>query len=432
VSPVNTRARIFVSHSAKERQAQAVQIAIVTELEKPERMTRFGLLLDKVTLEPGDLWRSRINLWVGGCDAAVIILSRAALESPYVAYEVSILSYRVAMGDSLLLIPILLEDVSVEDLKKSRLSPAQLAELQTVQGNGKSATEIAQEVVAKLEKSVLTPGETPIERRARGLAGELDVFDPVHLEKAASFLDCQIDCWIPDVQGKLRLRLAIQLLSVGMNGAIDALLSLRDSLPSILTKQQKSEWMQRVSEYVASSWVDARSVERLPTIAKGETAISAVGLNISHLVSMTMYVHCASSQDQFPGTWYQSFCDGVVGEDRIEQVVKRLIEKLERVLAACLACQLEEVREELARMNSRRRQAIVVALPVDGLSDEILKALSRELPQVTFFLLLGVLNTGGAKLSEETVEILFPELTSGYETRFLQDYQDFWATIRVR
>lgn len=433
MSPVPAKARVFISHSAKEQQAQDVQDALVAALQVPERAGRFGLLLDKVTLEPGDMWRSRINLWVGLCHAAVILLSKAALESSnYVPYEVSILSYRAAMKDSLLLIPVLLEDVSEEDLKKGRLSPAQLAEFQAVQGKGKTPEEIAAEVVGRLEREVLVWGETPVERRARRLAGELEILDLSHLQEAAGFLDCEIDEWIPNAEEKLRLRLTVQLLSVGMNGAIDAILSLKDNLPPAWTRPQKVEWMQRVIQHVASSWVDARSVERLPRIAKGEASVAAVGLHACNPVSMTMYVHCARCQDQFPGTWYETSCDGVVGEDRIEQVVARLAEKLVRVLDRLLDCRPEEVRQELVRMNSKRRQAVVVALPGEGMSDEILQGLRRELPHVTFFLLLGDLNATGPRLSEEMVEILFPELIAEDETRFLQDYEDFRATVRVR
>lgn len=427
MSPVSAKARIFISHSAKEPEARALQDALVAALRAPERAERFGVLLDKVTLEPGDMWRSRINLWVGGCDAAVILLSRAALESAYVAYEASILSYRCAMKDSLFLLPVLLEDVAPADLAKGRLSPAQLAEIQVVSGKGKAADEIAAEVVARLEEKV-QPGITPLERRAQHLANLLDRFKPSQLATAAEKVDLDVDRWIPFAEEKLPLRLAIQLLSVGMQAAVPALLSLRAHIPD---KTERASWVEAMVQQVASSWVDPRSRDRLPRIAKGEEPFAAVGINACHPLTAKMYVLCASCGDP-EDTWRPVECDAIVGEDRVEQVIEKLAEKLGRALAQCLDCAPGEVREELEAMNSYVRQPVVVALPGVGITDEILEALRGRFPYVTFFLLFGKTLEAGPRLSEKTIEILFPALAAGDEDLFLDGYGKFRATVRVR
>lgn len=426
MSPVPAKARIFISHSAKEPEAQAVQAALVAELTTPERQPRFGLLLDKVTLEPGDMWRSRINLWVGGCDAALVLLSKAALESAYVAYEVSILSYRAAMKDSLLLIPILLEEVSDEDLKKSRLSPAQLPEVQFVRGAGKTAEAIAGEVVTKLEKEVRT-GTTPLERRAQHLADLLD-FEPVHLSAAGHEVALDLDAWIPSEE-KLRLRLAAQLLSVGMLNSARALATLLGKIPR---KDDKVLWLEKVLKLVGSAWVDPRSFDRLPRIAKGMEKVAAVGVNASKKSTAEMYLVCASCGDP-EDTWRWLECADVysVG-DTTPDVIEKLSRKVEEAVASKLACDPEDVHEELELLNSIFPQPVIVFLQAAGKSDEILAALRDRFKHVTFFLLMGKDRTSAPRLSEEVIEILFPELAPDDEDLFLERYRKLEGTLRVR
>ncbi len=371
------------------------------------------------------MWRSRINLWVGGCDAALILLSKAALESAYVAYEVSILSYRAAMKDSLLLIPVLLEEVSEEDLKRGRLSPVQLAELQAVRGKGKTAEEIAQEVVARLEKDI-QPGTTPLERRAQHLADLLD-FEPVHLAAAGREVALDLDVWIPSEE-KLRLRLAAQILSAGMIGSALAVATLLGKIPK---KEDKALWLNKVLKLVASAWVDPRSFDRLPRIAKGMEKVAAVGINASQERTAEMYLVCASCGDP-EDTWRWRGCNDRVVGDSIPEVIEKLSNQVTKTLADLLGCEPEGVIEELELLNSIFPQPVVIFLQGAGINDEILAALRKRFKRVTFFLLMGKDTASAPRLSEEMIEILFPELAPDDEDLFLDKYKKFEGTLRVR
>src|SRR5829696_8887708 len=120
-----SEARIFISHSAADQEsgnavnvhAHDVRVAIRKKLE-----THFHVLIDEVELKAGDVWRARINLWLGLCDAAVLVISPAALKSHYVAFEANILGYRWAMDNSFKIIPVLV-GVTMDEVKKSPLNP---------------------------------------------------------------------------------------------------------------------------------------------------------------------------------------------------------------------------------------------------------------------------------------------------------------------
>jgi hypothetical protein len=128
--PLPAMARIFISHSSFDPPSSARDgIASTPEADAAEehaalaldvrdklatalRAAKHAVLLDKQGLGLGDRWRSVLNLWIGGCDAAVVILSQKALGSTYVAYEASILSHRhSAPGSSFQLIPVFIPPV---------------------------------------------------------------------------------------------------------------------------------------------------------------------------------------------------------------------------------------------------------------------------------------------------------------------------------
>ena len=85
--------KVFISHSAKEEATKRLLDRLYAKLEQDGQAVR----LDREDLVLGDNWRSVLNFWIGGCNAAVVLLSPAALESSFVNYEVSILTYRNRM-----------------------------------------------------------------------------------------------------------------------------------------------------------------------------------------------------------------------------------------------------------------------------------------------------------------------------------------------
>lgn len=409
--PAPTRKpRIFISHSAKEADAQEVRDKLKTALQAADK---YEVLLDVETLKPGDPWRNRINLWLGACDAAIVLLSEKALASHYVTYETSVLAYRSAAFDSsLLILPVLLGDVTPEKLQASYLSPAQLDEKQLVRG---TPDEIVAKVLTRLGEVCLCE-TTPVEKRARKLAHQLrDVPEEV-LREAADTLQLHL----PLVADHPRLLLSIKLLSVGMLPAIPALKIVRPHLPL----GERGDRIKRMVDLIASSWVDLRCVGRIPGIAKGKEPVQAFSLNVTRWDTARMYVIGASHDDP-EDSWFDASCTGVFGEDTEE-----LIREMRRVLAELLTIPQEDLLVELKSLYVSE-QPVIVGLDGNGINEEILLRLRREFPHVTFFLMAG--EAGAApSLSQDLVELLFPPLLEGDETSFREQYEIFEPAVRYR
>lgn len=418
------KARIFISHSAKEARAQEVQAALYTALKDSAALVP---LMDKRDLEPGDMWRARINLWVGGCDAAVVLLSPKALLSDWVFYEAALLTYRNESDPGFLVLPVYV-DVTPEEVAASRLHPTAMTSIQNVAGAGRAVAEIVGDVVKELAKAACR-GDSPVEKQAKRLAGRLDLFEKRALEEAAGFLQYDLKPWLP--ADDARLLLAVQLQSVGMEAAIPALINLQENLPATLAEPQREKWLQDVVELVASSWVDQRCIERIPALARGQVAPRAMGLNALSDLTAKMYVLRASTEE--PRPWKVVPCDAVVGQKQTAETIGELTAKVARAIGTELKCSPEAavVADVLRKRNKSFSQPLFVSLPGAGISDEILTALRQAFPHVVFFLLMGEEGVaGGPLLSDAVLEILFPHLVSGDEALFLDTYDSFLWSVR--
>ncbi|GGV21324.1 hypothetical protein GCM10010260_71930 [Streptomyces filipinensis] len=142
---------VFISHSSRgDANANAVRQAVQAALEEKG----WTVKVDMDALQPGDDWRSVLYHWVAECDAAVILLSSAAMKSTWVRREANFLLWRRALGSPVTLIPVLLQDIAPADVRRSELS--QLSALQyLVQHPGKrggTPRRIASRVVGLLPR----------------------------------------------------------------------------------------------------------------------------------------------------------------------------------------------------------------------------------------------------------------------------------------
>ncbi|HST63138.1 MAG TPA: toll/interleukin-1 receptor domain-containing protein [Longimicrobium sp.] len=415
--------RIFISHSTKdattpaEQAAREVQEALVKALEKTGD---FGILIDRLTLQPGDAWRARINLWVGGCDAAVVLLSQAALDSPYVAYESSILSYRDTFEPDFVLVPVFVPPVDLRAVSASALgSVQQVDERQYVSGG---VAEIVDQVLERLRATV--HAESPVERRARMLAELLEDVPAARIQEAARLLDMDhLDAWIPGDPEKLRLRLAVQLMSVGMQAAGKALLVLRDHLSRDLdTRTRMTEELLRL---IASSWVDHRSAARIPSLFRdGKPA--ALRLNAERPLTAHMYAICALADNS---SWYFASCNGVFAENPAATLEREVRGTLVKALDIVADNEEEEAAELLLDLDALEDQPILVTLDSRGITSDVLAGLRAAFPHVVYFLLAGA---DGVSLSPDEVEVLIPGLQRGDEEAFIAAQDRFYRRIRVR
>lgn len=97
---------VFISHSAHD---DAWAVAIRAELvRRIEALRGYQVLIDERAFIAGDLWRPLLYRWLAQADAAVLLLTKSALVSPWVSKEASILLWRRDLGSKVRVVPVLL------------------------------------------------------------------------------------------------------------------------------------------------------------------------------------------------------------------------------------------------------------------------------------------------------------------------------------
>ncbi len=141
---------VFISHSAR---GDALAMAVLGKIEQGLRARTHTPLVDQSGIEPGDEWRPQLVDWLARCDAAVVLLNQAALDSTWVRREVNILMWRRALGAPLLVVPVLLDGLTTTAVKQAgleELRPIQFA--RTAQGVEPDAESLADQVLGRFAR----------------------------------------------------------------------------------------------------------------------------------------------------------------------------------------------------------------------------------------------------------------------------------------
>lgn len=407
--------RVFVSHSAKDEKAKAIQAALVKELGTEENKKHFTLLMDKYTLKPGDAWRAHINLWLGACDVAVVLLSEPALISAYVMYELSVLSYRRSQpGSKFVILPVYIGKVDAGRLKKSRLDPTQLTEIEAFR-------EQDPEKLAALIVNELTQygalDERPIDRVVDTIRTLLDGIPETPLKKAMEALAMEIP-WQADAD--LTGIFALRLLSVGMEAAMPALIKLRPAL------KNEPETMQQLVHLVACSWVDMKAVGQLPRVARAPAG-RAVALNADDATTAQMYHIAASSGED---TWMFTTCSTACQPKPNQTFAEALVETVAEQLRTYLSLKPSANLKNTLKILSDSGQVVLVAMPWAGLDESCVRKLEDELGGATFFFLTGA-TAAEVPVDESLLQLIIPALQPGDEPEFLGQYEVLNTAVMI-
>jgi len=142
--------KLFVSHSSKTDDNLALLVDICAGLEGPLPAAgnlQYHIVYDRDgTIVGGDDWYRSIDQWMIEANAAIILFSRAALfDSDWVKKEAAILAWRQQLDPDFVLIPVLLDGLTPEQLDKGLFGVLRIRNLQCIR-NASDATQVVTEV----------------------------------------------------------------------------------------------------------------------------------------------------------------------------------------------------------------------------------------------------------------------------------------------
>lgn len=307
--------RIFISHANSDTASDHFLHLLCDRL----REGGMDVLIDRERLQPGAVWRREIYTWLSVCHAAIVLLSRRALEedSIWVPRETSLLMWRKALDPKLMVIPVLCEGVTLEDVERDRrFHDLQIRELQTVSLD--EADRSAMSVVSSLGR--LAPDQrTPFDELVNFIAPLLAGIEPEHLDVAATLTNSDL----PGLRGigDPGRRVAYAMLSCDL----ETLRPMFDYLFSRARSSARAD-LADVLAILGANWVDIEAAQWIARESASRLAgrhARALLLNASSLFAAEMYVQRASGRPPH-ARWPLVPVTGVSGSETSAEILDEI------------------------------------------------------------------------------------------------------------
>ncbi|KAA0579142.1 toll/interleukin-1 receptor domain-containing protein [Azospirillum sp. B21] len=258
--------KVFISHSAKTDPAQNVKRQLIGAL----KAAGFGVWeQEELKLNPGEHWLSGLHEWVAGCSAAVVLLSKAALVSPFVQAEVSWLLFRKALDENLPIIPLAVEDIEEEDVPDYLKRTTNLAYRQW--WTMSSIDDTTTRVLAEIRKVTLRDWNDPLIFAAQEAVSLIADATDAELLRAGDRIKCDLQGWMPQQLSRHTRFVEALLSGISLPEVARTL--------NILTNVEARN-RRKVLRMIATARVRHDVVKEIPGIAIGPQADRVFGLAI--------------------------------------------------------------------------------------------------------------------------------------------------------
>ena len=394
-------ATVFVSHSSGRQEDTDLRVAVCDALAEDG----FTVRVDK-DIAPGRPWHQDIFAWMAECDAAVILLSPAVLDSAWVPVEAAICAWRQVLDDTFRLLPVLLQGLEAADLQKAaKFKPADLLSKQYIRPN--SIPHVVRQLKEALAPLKAKQAAAPFDGIAAGvLRALLQLSNETTLAEIATRLKLNVrGSPVPREQAKANaVAITDRLVRDGLTPMED-LKNLRDLLDGPVAR--------KIFRLLAPLWVSQPAARNIPRAVAEQRR--AVGLNGRWANDLTaeMYLHRAFACDK---SVLLIRVSGGAGEDPEEDIVAQLREearRLHRFSSSAAA-------DQWLRTASLQ---IFVLLPSPPIPDEeIIKALGELYPPLTFIVQTGAGLPVAPAGQLAHIALLRPELDSGLEDAAFEKY----------
>jgi TIR domain len=259
---------VFISHTdSQDADARAFR----TKLAKGLKTKGYEPVLDEQRLELGDAWRRQLMIWMLGCHAGLILVSKKTLKgTPWMHFEAAVLVMRRTNSQianaggqpTFPVIPVLLPPVGPADFSSSWLEPHALDEIQ----GGRADDELVEKIVRRLDKAGLKErlADSPLRRLQSVITPWLRKVGLDVLQETGNDLGAITTTWAIDDAPD---RLAIELLKADLDGVQKAMQRLAPQLP---------ERADKLVDILAAGWVDPEAAAKLPPIAISDRRVAAI------------------------------------------------------------------------------------------------------------------------------------------------------------
>jgi TIR domain len=405
--------RIFISHCTRDDFTREVRRRLVEKLLEMKLVP----LVDQ-NIEPGGIWRAKLHFWLGCCDGAVILFSRQALlDSHWVKKEATILTWRKSLDPRLRIIPVLLGDISPEELTTDYLSSLELGEIQWTRPDSREETDEAAERLADaiaLSFKGLSPREADpgLQRWIERATACLRKAEPADLRRAANLLRISEEDW--NDLSEPAVVVAHHLLHTDLE---DALAALGEILPGLPRESRRV-----LVELAEPLWIQEAAARHILPVTRRAEGQRLLAINAQYQETGNWYIHRATCSAT--GTLVLRI-SGIFGEDQGAEIVAAVEDACRRMVFGPDGGRSmpEALREKVLQKNLRlTNRQVFLLVDEHAVRREVVEALRQRFPSVTFVLLSGRSFPDREALGLPAIELIRPELSG-------EDEEDAIATV---
>jgi len=254
--------KIFISHSAHNEVDKQFMNTLVNRLEN----AGYKLYCDQKRLKVGSHWRNELYTAIGCCNAAIILITKEALDvlaHPWVFHECSMLTIINWADKDFPIFPITMNGVTISDIEKSPFGALRISDKQIVSFN--NIDEIIEKITTQLCDLSCSEENEPLFYHYKRIGSRLAAVNSQLIKNAIEQVDSELTRWDP-MNRELQYNLAILLLSLTSSEIIDV---LQEILPSLGESDTK-----KLLYFIAPFWLD------LPTVASLENMLQIDQLEI--------------------------------------------------------------------------------------------------------------------------------------------------------
>jgi hypothetical protein len=411
------RLRVFVSHSSHAPDA----LDWLEVLVKALRAGKSGVevLYDKEQISDGARWRKVIHAMLAECDAAIILITPDAMQSPWVLKEATILRWRYDRDPKFPLLPVKSASVDMAELKKNRLwDPIDLPAIQFVASD--SAAETAALVKKKLAPLVTQLRPTPLDFLADEIVGLLAKASPKHLLLAFESLNEQIRFEVDDQHRRLAYAIARWIL----RQPPPALQRMATTLV-LLGKTFPADDACQILDLVSPMWVELDAASWFIRAGSKHPAFRDIAIACKRPAqTLQQYVDRAHLPSRPPRVW---LLNGVTGGAQVDDIVRELHNVLRPHLEARLARRLDD--SALDEFLDKIEVRFYVALPLPA-DRQVVATLQGRYRHITFvFFVQPEVCLSGVPPLASRVGWVAPPLDSHLEEDVFRDHDNALAVF---
>jgi hypothetical protein len=405
---------VFISYSDPKGRYASLR----AELAKDLRSQNLSVWVDKDAIAVGDPWLERIDSGLGGCYAAIVLLSQDILLSDFAKYEISCLAHRSRSDSGFKLFGLMLDDFKLTDLDVGFFNSIRFANFQ----HGEFA-EKRQAVIDAL-RALGAQDSTPTRELEDLLRQSFEQVPITTIGIVAR--EQQWTTWQGLPEPAQKLHFVRMLLAAPMATQLQVLNRTQRAFPPGTDVRQ-------LFERLAPSWVDEAAALQLSDVRR--RPLKARGAFIRGDVpgfTVGMFLQRARPAESFPATFPCSAPQGTNALKSLADAVRESLRGLYSVKSGDDTERIEaELNKKLDKLSAAGHVAIYV-LQLEELELDVVAELQDRFPRVCFI----VMSRQAAALTAqpalaERISLIAPELhNDAAQPHHNETYAFEWYTDR--